>query len=603
MGKKILGISAYFHDSAAAVLVDGKVMAAAQEERFNRVKNTAAFPRLATRFCLEEAGIRLEELDAIVFYEKPFLTFERLLETYYAFAPKGLVSFLKSMPVWLQEKLFLKRNIRRELNQLGLGKVQASQLLFSEHHLSHAAGGFYPSGYDDAAILVVDGVGEWATVSICHGAGQSISTRKELHFPHSVGLLYSSFAQYLGFKVNSGEFKLMGLAPYGDIHSRQFTEFKQRILDTLVEVKPDGSIWLDPSYFNYATGLTMCHDQKWQTLFGFGRKDPDTPFEAHHFNLALAIQKVTEHILVLLAREARRTTKSQRLVFSGGVAMNCVANAVIREEAGFDEVFVPPAPGDAGAAIGAGLAAHHLHFKEPRAYSTPQVPTEHVFLGPEWTDHEISQTIRKFDAQATHFDTGEEMVDLIAQRLSEGNVVGWFQGRMEFGARALGNRSILADPRPGQMKDLLNHRIKQREGFRPFAPAVLEEDMKTHFNLDAPSPSMSYAVHRSSSASSMPLEATTHVDGTARVQTVGSTDNPQFHALLLAFKRKTSCGVLLNTSFNQRGEPIVCSPDDAYRTFMSTELDILVIRNFVFDRKNQPDWQNRQRWTLTFDPD
>jgi carbamoyltransferase len=602
MPQIILGISAYFHDSAAAVLVDGKVIAAAQEERFSRVKNTAAFPRLATQYCMKEVGIQLEELDAIVFYEKPFLTFERLLETYYAFAPEGLLSFLKSMPVWLQEKLFLKRNIRRELNQLGQGRVQTSQLLFSEHHLSHAACGFYLSGYDDAAILVVDGVGEWATVSIGHGTGRTISTKKELHFPHSVGLLYSSFAQYLGFKVNSGEFKLMGLAPYGDLDSDQFHRFKQRILDTLVEVKDDGSIWLNPAYFKYATGLNMCHDQKWHSLFGFERREPDTPFETHHFNLALAIQKVTEHILILLAQEAGKVTQSKRLVLSGGVAMNCVANAAIREHAGFDEVFVPSAPGDAGGAIGAALVAHHLHLKEPRAplSSTPSAP---VFLGPDWTDHDVQNTIQKFNAKAEHFDSTKDMVDLIAHHLSEGKVVGWFQGRMEFGARALGNRSILADPRPGQMKDLLNHRIKQREGFRPFAPAVLEEDMKVHFELDQPSPSMSFAVNRAASADSLPLEATTHVDGTARVQTVHPADNPQFHALLLAFKRRTSCGVLLNTSFNQRGEPMVCSPEDAFRTFMSTELDTLVIQNFVLERKDQPDWQNRQRWNLTFDPD
>ena len=602
MPQNILGISAYFHDSAAAILVDGKVIAAAQEERFSRIKNTAAFPRLATQYCLEEAGIQLDELDAIVFYEKPFLTFERLLETYYAFAPKGLLSFLKSMPVWLQEKLFLKRNIRRELNQIGQGRVQASQLLFSEHHLSHAASAFYPSGYDDAAILVVDGVGEWATVSIGHGTGQTICLKKELHFPHSVGLLYSSFAQYLGFKVNSGEFKLMGLAPYGDLNSDQFQQFKQRILDTLVEVKHDGSIWLNPAYFKYATGLNMCHDQKWNALFGFERKDPGTPFETHHFNLALAIQKVTEHILILLAKEAGKVTKSKRLVLSGGVAMNCVANAAIREHAGFDEVYVPPAPGDAGGAIGAALVAHHLHFKEPRRSSSPTTRAS-VFLGPDWTDHNVQNTIQKFNAKARHFDSTEDMVDLIAHRLSEGKVVGWFQGRMEFGARALGNRSILADPRPGQMKDLLNHRIKQREGFRPFAPAVLEEDMRVHFDLDQPSPSMSFAVNRATNAASLPLEATTHVDGTARVQTVHPVDNPRFHALLLAFKRRTSCGVLLNTSFNQRGEPMVCSPEDAFRTFMSTELDTLVIENFVFERKDQPDWQNRQRWNLTFDPD
>ncbi len=610
----ILGISAFYHDSAAAIIKDGEIIAAAQEERFTRIKHDPAFPKNAVAFCLQYAGMTLEELDAIAFYDKPFLKFERLLETYYAFAPKGLRSFVKAMPVWIKEKLMLKRIILEELKKVEPFDKKKIKLLFPEHHLSHAASAFYPSPYEQAAILTIDGVGEWATASICHGDKNKIKILKELHFPHSLGLLYSAFTYYLGFRVNSGEYKLMGLAPYGDPTSEEVTKHIETIKRELIDIKEDGSIWLDQSYFNYATGLRMAKDKKWEQLFGFPRREPESPLEAKHCNLGLAIQKVTEDVVILMAKEAKRLTGADALCLAGGVALNCVANGKLQKENIFEHIFIQPAAGDAGGALGAAQAAYYLFFEKERI--TPALPDamQGSYLGPRFSGLDIELMSRKFKAVYTKFDDFEQLCENVAVHISEGNAIGWMQGRMEFGPRALGARSILGDPRNPEMQKKLNLKIKYRESFRPFAPSVLEEDAKDYFDLDGDSPYMllvqdvQQAIQKPlpKNYHSLPLmeklyhqrstlPSITHIDMSARIQTVSKLTNPAYWTLISKFKEKTDCPILINTSFNVRGEPIVCTPEDAYRCFMQTEMDYLVIGSFLFSKEKQPIWEDKMK--------
>lgn len=616
---KILGISAFYHDSAAAIIEDGKILAAAQEERFTRKKQDSSFPKNAVEFCLKYAGFSIDELDAVVFYDKPFLKFERLLETYYSFSPKGLISFLSAIPVWLKEKMFLKKVILDELCSLQKCDKKKIKLLFPEHHLSHAASTFYPSPFSDAAILTIDGVGEWATTSICHGKGNEIKVLKELHFPHSLGLLYSAVTYFLGFVVNSGEYKLMGLAPYGDPESPEVDKFIDIIKDKLVKVKEDGSVWLDQKYFSYATGLSMVNDNQWQDLFGFGRRTPDQKIEQHHSNLALAIQKVTEEVMVKMAKEAKRLTGSKYLCLAGGVALNCVANGKLMRENIFEDIFIQPAAGDAGGALGAALAAYYIYFGKERKHSAAMDEMQGSYLGPEFSDLDIELTSKKYKAVFQKFVNFEDLADKTASLISEGNVVGWFQGRMEFGPRALGNRSILGDARNSEMQKKLNLKIKYREGFRPFAPSVLIEDNSTFFDLDRPSPYMllvadvvkSRRTQLPENYYKLPImerlyilrsdvPSVTHIDFSARVQSVHKETNERYWQLINKFKEKTGYGVIVNTSFNVRGEPIVCSPEHAYKCFMRTEMDYLVIGNYLYKKTQQPRWQDKENWQEEF---
>jgi carbamoyltransferase len=618
----ILGISAFYHDSAAALTVNGQVIAAAQEERFTRKKHTPDFPVNAIKYCLEEGGYTLDELDAVVFYDKPLLKFERLLETYYAFAPKGLRSFLKAIPVWLNEKMFLKRLIFDGLKEVGPYQKSKVKLLFPEHHLSHAASAFFPSNYEKSAILTVDGVGEWSTASIGLGKGNQLEIIKELHFPHSVGLLYSAFTYFLGFMVNSGEYKLMGLAPYGNPESPETLKFRDLIKQYLVEIKPDGSIWLNQKYFNYATGLRMVKDQLWAEIFGFPRRSEEDELKQHHCNLALAIQQVTEEIVILMAKEAKRVTGSDYLCMAGGVALNCVANGKVLREGLFKDIYVQPAAGDAGGALGAALAAHFLYFGGDRTISSGYDQLQGSYLGPEYSEKEIVNTIKLTKGVADKYDDFENLAQIVAQKIADGMVVGWFQGRMEFGPRALGNRSILGDARNPEMQKKLNLKIKYREGFRPFAPSVLAEDCQAYFDQETDSPYMLMvspvtSARRKALPSGfhdMPLweklyyersdvQSITHLDFSARIQTVHLDTNPRYHQLIAAFKSITGYGLVVNTSFNVRGEPIVCTPHDAYRCFMSTEMDVLVIGDYVFDKIRQPDHENREKWRITFAKD
>ncbi len=604
---KILGISAFYHDSAAALIQDGKIIAAAQEERFTRKKNDAAFPAHATKFCLDYAGTTLNELDAVVFYDKPLLKFERLLETYYAFAPKGLRSFMAAMPVWLREKMFLKSLLLKELENVMPFARKSLKLLFSEHHLSHAASAFYPSRFERAAILTIDGVGEWATASISLGEGRKILPLKELHFPHSLGLLYSAFTYFLGFKVNSGEYKLMGLAPYGQPHSAEVKRFEHLIKEHLVKIYDDGSIWLNQKYFSYATELKMIDEKVWEKLFGIPRRKPEEEPTQSQCNLALAIQRVTEEIVLKMAAEAKRLTQAEFLCLAGGVALNCVANGRLLNSGLFQELFIQPAAGDAGGALGAALAAYHLYFEKERTPVQTLDAMNGAYLGPEYSDLEVEQVIRKYEASAVRYESIEELCRMTAKWLDEGKVVGWMQGRMEFGPRALGARSILADARRPEMQKKLNLKIKYREGFRPFAPSVLAERASDYFELYHDSPYMLLVQNvRKELCYELPehyhdlplkeklytqrssLPAITHIDFSARIQTVHRETNPLYWLLLKMFEEQTGCAVLLNTSFNVRGEPIVCTPDDAYRCFMRTEMDMLVVGNYVFDKAQQP---------------
>ena len=620
--KKILGISAFYHDSAAAITVGGKIIAAAQEERFTRKKHTQDFPIQAIKYCLEEAGLEIDELDSIVFYDKPLLKFERLLETYYAFAPRGLASFVKAMPVWLNEKMFLKKQIYDGLADVGNYNKKKIKLLFTEHHLSHAASAFFCSPYKDAAILTIDGVGEWSTASIGVGKGKHIKVLKELHFPHSVGLLYSAFTYFLGFKVNSGEYKLMGLAPYGNPDSEQTQKFIGIIKSNLVDAKDDGSIWLNQSYFNYATGLRMVDDKKWGKLFSFPRRKEESKLEQHHCNLALAIQQITEEIVLKMAVEVKRITGSTNLCMAGGVALNCVVNGKLLQERIFENIYIQPAAGDAGGALGAALATHYLYYEEERMTDGVNDIMQGAYLGPAFSDKEIEFMNRRHKAVSTKYHSFNKLATDIASKLADGQVVGWFQGRMEFGPRALGNRSILGDARNPAMQKKLNLKIKKREGFRPFAPSVLIEDSPEYFDLHASSPYMLLVApvkpgrrkNLPGNFSDLPLweklylersdiQAVTHLDFSARIQTVHRETNLRYWELINAFKELTGFGIVVNTSFNVRGEPIVCSPYDAYKCFMSTEMDYLVINDYMYCKTDQPDWQNIEKWSMKFEMD
>ena len=616
MSAAILGLSAYYHDSAAALLVDGRIVAAAQEERFTRVRHDASFPAYACRYVLEEGGYALGDVDAVAFYDKPFLKFERLLETYHAFAPRGLTSFVTAMPVWIKEKLFTRRLLTGHLRELGDLRCP---LFFPEHHLSHAASAFYPSPFDDAAIVTIDGVGEWATTTIGRGQGSAIEILSELHFPHSIGLLYSAFTYYCGFTVNSGEYKLMGLAPYGNPSSPRTERFRRAITTELVDIRHDGSILLNMPYFDFATGLRMVREDKWEQLFGVSRRTPESDLTQVYMDLALAIQQVTEDVVLRLARTAKAMTGSRHLVLAGGVALNCVANGKLLREGLFDDIWIQPAAGDAGGAVGAAYAVWHIHRGEPRA-SAGRDRTCHdamsgSYLGPSFSTEQIARAIRRYRGVATHHDDVSRLAADVAGRLASGQVGGWFQGRMEFGPRALGNRSIIGDARNAAMQKTLNLKVKYREGFRPFAPAVLEEDVAEHFDLDRPSPYMLLvAPIRKHKQHTLPagyaeqslgerlyfvrsdLPAITHIDYSARIQTISRATNPRFWELVNAFKSLTGCGVIVNTSFNVRGEPIVCTPEEAYRCFMRTEMDFLVLGDYLLEKKDQPPFEDHSDW-------
>ncbi|MBS1914773.1 MAG: carbamoyltransferase [Bacteroidetes bacterium] len=611
----ILGISAFYHDSAAALLADGKIIAAMQEERFTRKKNDASFPAHAIRGCLQFANLTLDDIDAIAFYDKPFLKFERLLETYQTFAPKGLISFLTSMPVWLKQKLFLKKIIINELKQIQDFDNSRIKLLFPEHHLSHAASAFYPSGFERAAIITIDGVGEWATASICKGDGNKISVIKELHFPHSIGLLYSAFTYYCGFKVNSGEYKLMGLAPYGNSNSDQYRKMVDIIKTNLIDMKSDGSVFLNQKYFDYATGLRMVNDHKWKLLFGFKRREENEPLTNDHCNLALAIQTILEEIVLNFAGEASRETGFENLCMAGGVALNAVANGKLHSSGIFRNIFIQPAAGDAGGALGAAYAAHYIFYEEQRKINEQNTDEmKGSFLGPEYSNNDVIKLVKKFKAKYSFYDNLDLVTQKTAGLIADGNIIGWFQGRAEFGPRALGARSILADPRNSDMQKKLNLSIKFREGFRPFAPSVLADDAHEYFDLDGPSPYMllvkkiksslqykipedyfNWTMDEKLNFKRSDLPAITHIDYSARIQTVNKETNYPFRQLLCAFKKLTSCPVLINTSFNVRGEPIVNTPEEAYLCFMHTNMDYLVIGNFIFDKMEQPLLQDNNK--------
>ncbi len=616
MKRAILGISAYYHDSAAAILVDGRIVAAAQEERFTRKKHDSSFPIHACRYVLQEAGISFRDLAAVSFYDKPFLKFERLLETYHAFAPSGALSFLSAMPVWIKEKLFMRRLLRDHLAELGDSSVP---IYYPEHHLSHAASAFYPSPFSEAAIVTVDGVGEWATTTVGRGRGKEIEILRELQFPHSVGLLYSAFTYYTGFAVNSGEYKLMGLAPYGNPESQRTADFKKKIETELVDTRKDGSIVLNMDYFEYATGLKMVNEEKWEQLFGIPRRKPESEISQAYMDMALSIQQVTEEIVLRLACTARQLTGSKYLVLAGGVALNCVANGKILRAGIFEDLWIQPAAGDAGGAVGAAYAVWHIRDGNERQINGHSDAAQGSYLGPEFSDKEIHRVLQKYDANARHYEDSQSLASDVAAKLNDGNVVGWFQGRMEFGPRALGNRSILGDARNPDMQKKLNLKIKHREGFRPFAPSVLEEDIADHFDLDRPSPYMLLvAPIREDKKIPLPegyhakplyerlyflrsdLPAITHIDYSARVQSVSRETNARYWELINEFKKLTGYGVIVNTSFNVRGEPIVCTPDDAYRCFMRTEMDFLVVGNYLLDKKDQPTLSETGDWRSEF---
>lgn len=599
----ILGISAYYHDSAAVILIDGEIVAAAQEERFTRIKHDSGFPVNAIKYVLDEAGMEYDELKAIAFYEKPLLKFERLLETFHAFAPRGLSGFVSAIPVWINEKLFMKKRLQEQLQQFGTAIIP---LLFPEHHLSHAASAFYPSPFEEAAILTIDGVGEWTTTTIGYGNAEHITKLKELHFPHSVGLLYSSFTYYLGFTVNSGEYKLMGLSPYGNKESTQTESFKEKIVTELVDIREDGSILLNMDYFHFATGLTMTNNRKWEVLFGLPPRKPESDISQDYMNLALAIQEVTESIVIALARTAQKITQSRNLVMAGGVALNCVANSKISNAKIFDHIWIQPAAGDAGGALGAAYSAFHIEYNNKRKITPIVDSMKHCYLGPQFSEKEIVQVIKKYEALYDYYKDFNDLTHVVSKKIAEGNVVGWFQDRMEFGPRALGNRSILGDPRNPEMQKTLNMKIKFREGFRPFAPSILVEDLSRYFSTNVSSPYMLFVASLKEELRNTDPEnqgdfqlfdrlyhirsgvpAVTHLDYSSRIQTVSHDSNPKFWQLITDFKKITDCGMLVNTSFNVRGEPIVCTPRDAYLDFMSTGMDFLVLGNYLFDKKKQ----------------
>jgi carbamoyltransferase len=595
---KILGISAFYHDSAACLVIDGEIVAAAQEERFTRKKHDAEFPTQAVAYCLAEAGIIATDLDHVVFYDKPFLKFERLLETYLAFAPRGFKSFVTSLPVWLKDKLFQKAMIAKVLNeQFGGGIDWTTRLLFSEHHLSHAASAFFPSPFEEAAVLTMDGVGEWTTTSLAIGRGNQLAVHKEIQFPHSLGLLYSAITYYTGFKVNSGEYKVMGLAPYGE------PKYAKLIKDHLIDIKEDGSFHLDMGYFNYCTGLTMTNE-RFDALFGGPRRAAESQLTQREMDLAASVQAVTEEVVIKLATGIRKSTGLRNLCLAGGVALNCVANGKLLRKNIFDNIWIQPAAGDAGGAVGAALAAHHMMLNQPRTVN-PADSMKGGYLGPEYSQADIERRLIKAGAVFTTV-SDTEMIALTAQALADGKAVGWHQGRMEFGPRALGGRSIIADPRSDVVQKQLNLKVKYRESFRPFAPSVLREDVSEWFDMNCDSPYM-LLVADVAKSKQLPMTseqqklfgieklnvprsqipAITHVDYSARIQTVHGHTNPRYFELITKFKELTGCPVLVNTSFNVRGEPIVCTPEDSFNCLMGTEIEFLVVGNAVMRKEDQ----------------
>jgi len=596
---KILGISAYYHDAAACLVIDGEIIAAAQEERFTRKKHDSNFPVNAITYCLIEGKLTYDDIDYVVFYDKPFLKFERLLETYLAFAPRGFKSFVTSLPIWLKDKLFQKTVITNALKDLWGKDVEwEEKLLFSEHHLSHAASAFFPSPFERAAVLTMDGVGEWTTTSLSLGNGNKLSVIKEIHFPHSIGLLYSAMTYYTGFKVNSGEYKVMGLAPYGE------PKYANLIKDHLIDIKEDGSFALDMSYFNYCTGLTMTNN-KFDALFGGPPRKQESILTQREMDLAASIQVVVEEVVIKLAKGVAKTTGEKNLCLAGGVALNCVANGKLLREKVFEHLWIQPASGDAGGALGAALGAYHIMLNQARKVSNDIDAMKGSYLGPEFSQEEISERLTSCGAV---FETlkEDELVEQTAQALANGNAVGWMNGRMEFGPRALGGRSIIADPRSPTMHKLLNLKVKYRESFRPFAPSILREDIAQWFEMDDDSPYMLlvadvvknkrkqmtteeqalFGIDKLNVPRS-DIPSVTHVDYSARVQTVHEETNPRYYALIKRFKELTGCPIIVNTSFNVRGEPIICTPEDAFRCFMGTELDILVVGNVFLTKTNQ----------------
>lgn len=613
----ILGISGYYHDSAAALIRNGAIVAAAQEERFSRKKHDARFPKLAIQYCLQEAGIRLEDVSYITFYDKPLLKFERLLETYLSYAPIGFGSFLKAMPIWLKEKLFLRSVLAREFSEFsGIKKNKLPKMLFTEHHQSHAASAFFASPFDKAAVLCLDGVGEWATTSVWQGQGNQLKPLWEINFPHSLGLLYSAFTYYCGFKVNSGEYKLMGLAPYGE------PKYVDLIYKHLIDVKEDGTFRLNMSFFEYAAGLKMTN-KKFAQIFGGPARSPESELTQKHMDLARSIQVVTEEIVLRLARTIHRETGCEYLCLAGGVALNCVANGRLLREGPFKDIWIQPAAGDAGGALGAAYSTWYEFLKKPRCRPSDS-SRDHMqgtYLGPAYSESEVKEFLQKINAPYQEYSTAE-MYEKVAELLAKENVVGWFQGRMEFGPRSLGSRSIIGDARSQDMQTKMNLKIKYRESFRPFAPAVLAEDVQSYFEIDRESPYMLlvapvrqelrlkttkehdslFGIEKLKVPRSH-IPSITHVDYSARIQTVHRETNTHFYELLKAFKRKTGTAVVVNTSFNVRGEPIVCSPEDAYRCFMRTEMDYLVLGNLILDKKDQPTPKKDDSWQREFELD
>jgi len=610
----ILGISAYYHDSAAALIRDGNTVAAAQEERFTRKKHDAGFPSHAVSFCLEDSGLKLIDLDYIVFYDKPLVKFERLLETYLAYAPKGFRSFVAAMPVWLKEKLYLKSVLKKELAALaGCREKELPPLLFNDHHRSHAASAFYPSPFERAAVMCLDGVGEWATSSVWLGEGNKLTPQWEMDFPHSLGLLYSAFTYYTGFRVNSGEYKLMGLAPYGE------PKYVDLILEHLLDLKEDGTFRLSMECFNYATGLTMT-GSKFHDLFGGPARKPESKITQKEMDIAASIQAVTEEVVLRLARAVHKELDADYLCLAGGVALNCVANGRLLREGPFKDIWVQPAAGDAGGALGAALSVWHEHLDQPRSVSGKD-STHGSYLGPKYSDDQITGYLNSVNAVYNRLDD-KVLMPKLAEVLEAGHIAGWMQGKMEFGPRALGGRSILGDPRNTTMQSVMNLKIKYRESFRPFAPSVLAERVADYFEHDRPSPYMLmvapvregiripmnaeqqalFGIEKLNVPRSK-LPAITHVDYSARIQTVHEETNPRYYQLIKAFDERTGCPILVNTSFNVRGEPIVCTPEDAYRCFMRTEMDYLVIENFLLTKAEQPEWAKDDAWMQEFELD
>ncbi|MEN8907584.1 MAG: carbamoyltransferase [Clostridiales bacterium] len=599
MRKNILGISAFYHDSAAAIIVDNNIIAAAQEERFTRIKHDKNFPTNSIKYCLKEANLNLEDIDNIVFYEKPFIKFERLLETYIYYSPKGLESYLTAIPVWLKEKMFQKKLIKDELIKLSnLSKKSLPKVLFTEHHMAHAASAFYPSPFNKAAILCIDGVGEWTTTSVWLGENNKITPCWQIDFPHSLGLLYSAFTYYIGFKVNSGEYKLMGLAPYGK------PKYVDTILENLLDLKEDGTFKINMKYFNYCTGLTMTN-KKFNQLFGEPPRNPESPLTQKHMDIAHSIQQVTEKIILMLVKTIKKETKAEYLCLAGGVALNCVANGKILEQSGFKDIWIQPAAGDAGGALGAALVVQYQYYNTERKVDGINDLMKGSYLGPKYSKENIKKYLNSIDANYKEYNDNE-LYSKLSDLLDDGNIIGWFHGRMEFGPRALGGRSIIGDPRNAKMQSIMNLKIKYRESFRPFAPSVISEKVNDYFELKKPSPYMllvapvkkELQIETTSQQKKLfgieklniqrsTIPAITHVDYSARVQTVHKETNQKYYDLIKKFEEKTGCGVIVNTSFNIRGEPIVNTPADAFNCFMGTEMDYLVLENFVLCKSKQ----------------